>query len=50
MEPPSFLALLNMLKKADQLAGEGNDVILTGQAPVCLYLKVAHPPQGYVVL
>jgi len=29
------------LEKARALAGEGNEVVLTGQAPVWLYLKVA---------
>lgn len=28
------------------LAGEGNEVVLTGQAPVWLYLKVAHALHG----
>ncbi len=27
-------------------AGEGNDVTLTGQAPVWLYLKIAHALHG----
>jgi len=30
------------LKKAKEMAEEGNDVILTGRAPIWLYLKVAH--------
>lgn len=34
------------IKKALDLAGEGNDVILTGQAPVWLYLKIAHALHG----
>jgi hypothetical protein len=34
------------LEKAKALAGEGNEVILTGQAPVWLYLKVAHALHG----
>jgi len=41
------LADLNTyVEKARGLAGEGNDVILTGQAPVWLYLKVAHALHG----
>ena len=32
--------------KALELAGEGNEVMLTGQAPVWLYLKVAHALHG----
>ncbi len=34
------------IDKALDLAGEGNDVVLTGQAPVWLYLKVAHALHG----
>jgi hypothetical protein len=34
------------ISKAINLAGEGNDVILTGQAPVWLYLKIAHALHG----
>ena len=34
------------LQKAKELAGEGNDVVLTGQAPVWLYLKIAHALHG----
>ncbi len=30
------------LERAKELAGEGNEVILTGQAPIWLYLAVAH--------
>lgn len=30
------------------LAGEGNDIVLTGQAPVWLYLRVAHALHGRV--
>ena len=32
--------------KAVALAGEGNEVILTGAAPVWLYLKIAHALHG----
>ena len=32
--------------KALELAGEGNEVVLTGQAPVWLYLKIAHALHG----
>jgi hypothetical protein len=35
-------------KKALELAGEGNDIVLTGQAPVWLYLKIAHALHGKV--
>jgi hypothetical protein len=34
------------VQKAQALAGEGNDIILTGQAPVWLYLKIAHALHG----
>jgi hypothetical protein len=34
------------LTKALELAGEGNEIILTGPAPVWLYLKIAHALHG----
>ena len=34
------------VKKVKDLAGEGNEIIITGQAPVWLYLKVAHALHG----
>lgn len=34
------------IQKARELAGEGNDVVLTGQGPVWLYLKIAHALHG----
>lgn len=34
------------IQKAKDLAGEGNDVVLTGAAPVWLYLKIAHALHG----
>ena len=34
------------IERAKTLAGEGNDVILTGQGPVWLYLKIAHALHG----
>lgn len=34
------------LGKALNLAGEGNEVILTGAGPVWLYLKIAHALHG----
>jgi hypothetical protein len=34
------------VQQAKNLAGEGNDVILTGAAPVWLYLKIAHALHG----
>lgn len=38
--------LESYINGALSLAGEGNEVILTGQAPVWLYLKVAHALHG----
>jgi hypothetical protein len=34
------------VQQAKNLAGEGNDIILTGVAPVWLYLKIAHALHG----
>lgn len=34
--------------KALELAGEGNEIILTGRAPVWLYLAVSHALHGKV--
>jgi len=34
------------IEKAKKLAGEGDDVVLTGAAPVWLYLRVAHAVHG----
>jgi len=34
------------LERAKELAGEGNEVVLTGQAPVWLYLAIAHALHG----
>ncbi|MHB8474069.1 MAG: CRISPR-associated protein Csx3 [Gammaproteobacteria bacterium] len=39
-EIPSYI------ERALALAGEGNDIVLTGAAPVWLYLKVAHALHG----
>jgi hypothetical protein len=33
-------------QKAIEMAGEGNDIILTGQAPIWLYLDIAHALHG----
>ncbi len=38
--------LPDYINRVLRLAGEGNDVTLTGQAPVWLYLKVAHALHG----
>lgn len=34
------------IAKAKELAGEGNEVVLTGQGPIWLYLKIAHALHG----
>jgi CRISPR-associated Csx2 family protein len=34
------------LERAKELVGEGNEVVLTGQAPIWLYLAVAHALHG----
>lgn len=38
--------LSTYIDKAVALAGSGNEVLLTGQAPVWLYLKIAHALHG----
>ena len=38
--------LSQYVEKAKEMAGEGNEVILTGAAPIWLYLKVAHALHG----
>lgn len=40
--------LNSYIQKALSLAGEGNEIVLTGQAPVWLYLKIAHALHGKV--
>ncbi|MDA3895232.1 MAG: hypothetical protein PF482_03675 [Desulfobacteraceae bacterium] len=37
------------LKKVLELAGDGNEVTLTGPAPVWLYLSIAHALHGKAV-
>ncbi len=36
----------NYISKALEMAGEGNDVVLNGAAPIWLYLKIAHALHG----
>ena len=45
-EHAKLAELPGYVEKALALAGEGNDVILTGQGPIWLYLKVAHALHG----
>ena len=44
LNPPPDLD--SYIQKAKDLAGEGNDVVLTGPAPVWLYLNIAHAFHG----
>ena len=38
--------LYNYIARAKELAGEGNEVVLTGAAPIWMYLKIAHALHG----
>ena len=38
--------LTTYVKKAEEIAGEGNEVVLTGGGPIWLYLKIAHALHG----
>ena len=38
--------LIEYVKKAQALAGEGKVVVLTGQGPIWLYLKISHALHG----
>jgi CRISPR-associated Csx3 family protein len=40
--------LQRYVEKVLDLAGEGNEVVLTGQGPIWLYLKIAHALHGVV--
>lgn len=41
-------SLQKYINKALNLAGEGNEIVLTGRGPIWLYLKVAHALHGRV--
>jgi hypothetical protein len=45
-EAAKLSLLPEYINRAKEQAGEGNEVILTGQAPVWLYLKIAHALHG----
>ncbi|VAX33711.1 hypothetical protein MNBD_NITROSPIRAE03-510 [hydrothermal vent metagenome] len=47
-ETAKLSELDSYIRKAESLAGDGNEVVLTGRAPVWLYLKVAHALHGKV--
>lgn len=38
--------LLSYIDQAVKMAGQGDDIVLTGKAPVWLYLSVAHALHG----
>jgi CRISPR-associated Csx3 family protein len=38
--------LMDYIRRTLALAGEGNDVVLTGAGPIWLYLKIAHALHG----
>jgi len=38
--------LQRYVNKCIELAGNGNEVVITGQSPVWLYLKIAHALHG----
>ncbi len=44
-----LLRLSEYEQKAKELAGTGNEVTLTGQGPIWLYLKIAHALHGRAV-
>ena len=45
-EAAKLADLPTYLERAAALAGDGNEVVLTGAAPIWLYLKVAHALHG----
>ncbi|WP_027180404.1 CRISPR-associated protein Csx3 [Maridesulfovibrio bastinii] len=34
-------------KEAEKMAGKGNNIILTGRAPIWMYLSIAHHLHGF---
>ncbi len=45
-ETAKLSELPQYIKKTIEIAGLGNDIVLTGKAPVWLYLSVAHALHG----
>lgn len=45
-ETAKLAELDSYIQQAKELAGDGNEVVLTGAAPVWLYLKIAHALHG----
>jgi hypothetical protein len=46
VETAKLSELENYERAALELAGEGNEIVLTGAAPVWLYLRIAHALHG----
>lgn len=49
-ETAKLAALPEYEAKAKELAGEGNEVVITGAGPVWLYLRIAHALHGKCVV
>jgi hypothetical protein len=45
-EPAKIADLPDYERKVLELAGSGEDIVLTGKAPVWLYLRIAHAIHG----
>lgn len=45
-ETAKLSELDSYIQKVKALAGEGNEVVLTGAGPIWLYLKIAHALHG----
>lgn len=45
-ETAKLSELNSYIQKAKELAGSGNEIVLTGQGPIWLYLKIAHALHG----
>jgi len=45
-EQAKLAELETYLARASELAGEGNEVVLTGRGPIWLYLTIAHALHG----
>lgn len=45
-ETAKISELNNYIQKSLKIAGEGNEVVITGAGPVWLYLKIAHALHG----
>ena len=45
-DPAKISELPEYIQKILNLAGEGNEIVLTGKAPVWLYLSISHALHG----